>query len=77
MCGACGSEVNQAELDAEVCIHLPGFENLDTPPVFVFAKLSVCLDCGASMFATPETELLLIRKHVRPEAGFTKGAVPD
>ena len=77
MCRACGLEVNQAELDAEVCIRLLGFENLDTPPVFVFAKFSVCLDCGASTFATPEMELLLIRKRVRPEAGLAKVAVPD
>ena len=62
MCRACGSEANQAELDAQVCIHFPGLENLDTPPVFVFAKVSVCLECGASTFTIPETELLLIGK---------------
>jgi hypothetical protein len=76
MCKVCGS-LKQAELNAEICIHCLGLENLDTPPVLVFPKLSVCLDCGASMFAIPEKELLLIRKRVRPEAGFTKGALAD
>ena len=71
MCRACGSHANQAELDAEVCIHFPGLENLDTPHVLVFPKVSVCLDCGASMFAMPEMELLSIRKRVRREVDFT------
>lgn len=42
---------------AEVCIHLPGLENLDTPTVLVFPSLDVCLDCGIAEFAIDREEL--------------------
>ena len=76
MCGVCGS-TNQAELNAEVCIHFPDLKNLETPAVFMFPKVSVCVDCGASQFATPATELDLIRERVWGAglAGRTEGAI--
>ena len=55
-CLSCASS-NQAELTAEVYIHFPGLKNLDKPGVFIFPKLSVCLDCGFSRFTAPEAEL--------------------
>jgi hypothetical protein len=58
-CLLCGSS-NQAELTAEMVIHLSGLKNLDNPGVWVFPKLSVCLDCGYSHFAVPERKLLSI-----------------
>jgi hypothetical protein len=70
----CGS-INQAELGAEVCIHFQGLKNLDTPAVFLFPKVSACLDCGASKFTVPETELHLIRERVRKDAGLAEGAI--
>jgi hypothetical protein len=35
-------------------VHFSGPDNLDKPGVWVFPKLSVCLDCGASRFTVPE-----------------------
>ena len=58
-CLLCGSG-NQAELTAEMVVHFSGLKNLDKPGVWVFPKLSVCLDCGFSYFTVPERELASI-----------------
>jgi hypothetical protein len=63
-CLSCASR-NQAEFTAEINIHFPGLKNLDKPSVFVFPKLSVCLDCGCSRFAIPETELARLQEVAR------------
>jgi hypothetical protein len=55
-CVSCRS-VKQVELTAEMLIHFPGLKNLDTPAVWLFPKLLVCLDCGCSRFTVPEEEL--------------------
>jgi hypothetical protein len=43
-------------------IHFPGWAGLDQPTVWVFPKLVVCFDCGATLFTIPEAELLEIEK---------------
>lgn len=58
-CLLCAS-ANQAKFSAEMIIHISGLKNLDKPGVWVFPKLLVCLDCGFSRFAVPETELSLL-----------------
>ena len=58
-CKSCGSH-NQCNLGAEVAIHFPGLKNITKPPVFVFPKLLICLDCGITEFAIPGTELGLL-----------------
>ncbi len=58
-CALCQS-ANQAELTAEMMLHFSGLRNIDHPGVLVFPKVSVCLDCGFSRFATPKTELALL-----------------
>lgn len=55
-CKSCTSE-HQVEFGAEINIHIPGREGLDKPTVWVFPKLIVCMDCGFTEFAVPETEL--------------------
>jgi len=55
-CMLCASR-NEAEFATEMNIHFPGLQNLDKPDVLVFPKVLVCLDCGFSQFATPETEV--------------------
>jgi hypothetical protein len=60
-CKRCRSE-HQSNFDAEVGIHFPGRKGLDKPLVFVFPKLVVCLDCGSTEFAIPETELRVLRE---------------
>lgn len=52
---------NQAEFLGEINIHL-GYNNLAKPRVWVFSKVLVCLDCGASRFTTPENELALLAR---------------
>ena len=63
-CLTCGS-ANRAEFGSEILIHFRGLKNLDTPPVWVFPKLLVCLDCGFSQFAIPENELALLARGTR------------
>jgi len=60
-CKACCSE-NHREFDAEVDVHLSGLKNLLKPLVFVFPRLLVCMDCGFTEFAIPETELSVLGK---------------
>ena len=48
-CSCCGANHVQT-FDGEVALHLRGMENLDKPATFVFPKVLVCLDCGASQF---------------------------
>jgi hypothetical protein len=60
-CKLCTSE-NQRRFSSEILVHFPGLKNLDKPPVFVFPKLQVCMDCGFTEFAIPETELRLLGK---------------
>jgi hypothetical protein len=45
-------------------IHFSGRERLDHPGVLVFPKISICLDCGFTRFATPETELQVLKNAV-------------
>jgi hypothetical protein len=61
---ACKSCVpgNQAEFSSEICLHFSGLKNIDKTGVFVFPKLLVCLDCGATTFAVRPTELLILRE---------------
>jgi hypothetical protein len=69
-CPLCASG-NQAEFGAEMLIHFPGLANLDKLPVWVFPKLSICLDCGSSRFITPESALALLAKGTPGEAGIS------
>jgi hypothetical protein len=70
-CPSCASS-NQAEFTAEVYIHFPGRKNLDKPGVFIFPQLSVCLDCGFSRFAAPETELKSLARGLSSSEGSAR-----
>jgi hypothetical protein len=59
-CTSCQSE-NQKTLTSEIAIHFPGLEGLNKPIVWVFPRISVCLDCGIAQFMVPETELEVLR----------------
>src|SRR5271165_6815087 len=63
-CSSCTSE-NRLEFGAEMIFHFPGLEALDKPVVWVFPKLLVCMDCGFTEFAIPETELALLASGMR------------
>jgi len=53
---------SQVGLTAEIAIHFPGRENLDTPHVSVFPDIVICLDCGSTNFTVPEAELQSVRE---------------
>jgi hypothetical protein len=55
-CKSCQSQ-NQREFNGEIAVHFPGFKCLDKPIVWVYPKLLVCMNCGFTEFAVPETEL--------------------
>lgn len=64
-CERCRSRY-RADFGSEMCIHIPGIENLTVPHVIVFPTLSICLECGCiSGFAIPEEQLRQLRKYVR------------
>ena len=56
-CTICGSE-NLGRFVAETGIHSVGIRNNDTPAVFVFPELAVCLHCGFAAFAVPREQLV-------------------
>ena len=62
-CVSCRSE-KQAEFGAEMNIHFPGWEGLNKAGVWVFPKLTVCFDCGSTLFALPADELRLLENDV-------------
>ena len=66
-CRSCES-TNQNMFNGEIAIHFPGLEGLDKPIVWVFPKLLVCLNCGFTEFAIPETELRQLAKSDRAAA---------
>jgi hypothetical protein len=59
-CKSCQSW-NQSYFNGEIAIHFPGLKGLDKPIVWIFPRLLVCLDCGFTEFAIPETELCVLR----------------
>ena len=58
-CQSCES-VNNRVFNGEFAIHFPGLDGLDKPIVWVFPKVSVCLDCGTAQFSIPEDELKVL-----------------
>jgi hypothetical protein len=48
---------NRREFTAEINVHFPGTEGLTKPSVWVFPRLTVCLDCGVAQFSIADAEL--------------------
>jgi hypothetical protein len=72
-CLLCASS-NKAEFGSEILIHFSGLKNLGKTPVWVFPKLSVCLDCGFSLFTTPKSELALLAIGLEANEAVTRKA---
>ena len=66
---SCQSE-NQKTFTSEIAINFPGIEGPNKPIVWVFSRISVCLDCGVARFIVPEGELEVLRTGV-PVEGAT------
>ena len=56
ICSFCQS-ANLREFPAEINIHFPGMEGMTKPTVWVFPRLSVCLDCGVAQCSIADAEL--------------------
>jgi len=65
-CPSCLSS-NQEEFPSEINIHFVGRKGWTKPTVWVFPKVLVCLNCGASLFTTPKDELTRLAQ-TRPRA---------
>jgi len=59
-CKACKSE-NERVFNGEVAIHFPGLKGVDLPFVWVFPKLTACLECGIAEFEIPQRELQVLK----------------
>ena len=59
-CPSCRLE-NQKPFTSEIALHFPGITGLNKPIVWVFTKVSVCLNCGKAQFIVPERELDVLR----------------
>jgi hypothetical protein len=70
-CKSCSSE-NQQKFSSEIIVHFAGLKNLNMPPVFVFPKLLVCLDCGFTEFVIPETEVCLLGEGSSAQGAATR-----
>jgi len=67
-CRSCASR-RQTEFLGEICLHFPGgLESLNTPLIWAYPKVVVCLDCGAAQFTVPDTELRLIQDNLEAAA---------
>lgn len=66
-CPSCGSLI-LAEFATEMVIHSSGLAHLSSPSVLAFPKVSICLECGASRFTTPDAELKILRERMRAAA---------
>ena len=67
-CNSCGSG-RLRRFSAEIAIHFCGLKNIDKPTVYVCSEVAVCLDCGASQFVVPETQLIQLDEDHAGTAG--------
>ena len=68
-CKQCGSTYG-TDFVTELCIHIPGAENLTVPAVFIFPVLEICLDCGAvSEFRISTKDLTELKRYLRRDSG--------
>jgi len=65
-CKSCASS-HLVRLSTEICLHFPGLSGLKRGPIFVFPKVTVCLDCGFVQSSLSSEELGLIRERARRE----------
>jgi hypothetical protein len=59
VCKVCSSG-NQIQLKSEMCLHQPS--GFNRPELFIFPKVSICLQCGFTEFRLSDEDLLQVRK---------------
>jgi len=62
-CKACGSQ-QLSRVDAELCVHLGGLQELGPPPRIMFPRLTICLVCGFAEFKMDESELSMLNEKI-------------
>jgi hypothetical protein len=70
-CKSCGSTAIR-DFNGEIAIHFPGLEGLNKPIVWVFPKVTVCLNCGSSEFCMPEDQRKILGGREADGAGPRK-----
>jgi len=68
-CKLCHSD-NRSAFSSEIAIHFPGLDGLNKPIVWVFPKISICLDCGFAEFMAPEEQLRMLLAAAAVERDF-------
>ena len=69
-CRQCAYE-SQEDVSSEIAVHLPG---LNTPHVFLYSALLVCLNCGFTEFSVAETDLQLVTARLAAAKSSSAGA---
>lgn len=64
-------------LTAEMNIHFPGLENLDTPTVMLFPPVAVCLNCGSAEFVVHGEPLEKLREGTRTPSKNAREVPPE
>ena len=72
-CHSCSSK-NQQLFNGEVAVHFAGRDGLNKPIVWVFPKLTVCVDCGVAQFTVPEQELRVLATGAQVDGAVVSGA---
>lgn len=72
-CLSCSSK-NQQLFNGEVAVHFPGIDGLNKPIVWVFPKLTVCVECGVAQFTVPERELAVLATGAQVDGAASFGA---
>ena len=56
LCKSCGSAIER-KFKGEIGVRSSEVKDLARPSVWIFPELFVCLECGATEFTVPKTEL--------------------
>jgi hypothetical protein len=62
-CKKCAS-AHQQEFQGELTVAFTGKEKLNVPPVYIWQKTLVCLDCGHAEIVVPAAELERLRNGI-------------
>jgi hypothetical protein len=73
VCRSCGIALGPQAFNGEIAIHFPGLDGLKKPIIWIFSKVSVCLECGFAEFAVPDEQVKTLRD---PDSSdHTKGSI--
>ena len=59
-CRRCAAD-RLKDFNGELAIHFPGLQSLETPIVWVFPRVRICLSCGLAELVIPDAQLETLR----------------